>query len=128
MEDKSMNLKRIILKLFSFIMLISTLLGSDQKTKLFNINDIKDPNIKEEIKLLSNEYELEKQQVRKSYDKKIKELKKLRNSEIKSIRKKYSKKRNIILKYSGDEKSNSKAILKKSAKKDKILRKENTID
>ena len=128
MEDKSMNFKKIILTLISFIMLISILLTSDQNSKLFDIKDIKDPNIKKEMKILSNKYELDKKQVRKSYDKKINELKELRKSEIKSLRAVYSKKRDTILKYDGDKKSNSKVILKTSKKKDKLLKKEYTKD
>ena len=128
MEDKSMNFKKIILTLISFIISISILLASDQNSKLFDIKDIKDPNIKKEMKILSKKYELEKKQVRKSYDKKINELKELRKSEIKSLRKIYSKKRDTILKYDGDKKSNSKVILKTSKKKDKLLKKEYTKD
>ena len=123
-----MNFKKIILTLISFIMSISILLASDQNSKLFDIKDIKDPNIKKEMKILSNKYELEKKQVRKSYDEKINELKELRKSEIKSLRKIYSKKRDTILKYDGDKKSNSKVILKTSKKKDKTLKKEYTKD
>ncbi len=123
-----MNFKKIILTLISFIMLISILLASDQNSKLFDIKDIKDPNIKKEMKILSKKYELEKKQVRKSYDKKINELKELRKSEIKSLRKIYSKKRDTILKYDGYKKSNSKVILKTSKKKDKLLKKGYTKD
>ena len=128
MEDKSMNFKKIILTLISFIISISILLASDQNSKLFDTKNIKDPNIKKEMKILSNKYELEKKQVRKSYDEKINELKELRKSEIKSLRKIYSKKRDTILKYDGDKKSNSKVILKTSKKKDKLLKKEYTKD
>tara|TARA_X000000368_G_C22931170_1_gene667696 strand:+ start:259 stop:645 length:387 start_codon:yes stop_codon:yes gene_type:complete len=128
MEDKSMNFKKIILTLISFIMSISILLASDQNSKLFDTKNIKDPNIKKEMKILSNKYELEKKQVRKSYDEKINELKELRKSEIKSLRKIYSKKRDTILKYDGDKKSNSKVILKTSKKKDRLLKKEYTKD
>lgn len=80
------------------------------------------------MKILSNKYKLEKKQVHKSYDEKINELKKLRKSEIKSLRKVYSKKRDTIIKYNGNKKSNSKALLKTSKKKDKTLKKEYTKD
>ena len=131
MEDKSMKLTKLTILFSSFLLLASLIIAEDKsigKDKFMRINpNITNEALRAELENLVIEFDVEKQRIRNSFDKKIEILKDERRIEIKSIKNEFGKKREALFtKYGEDRKKTKPAInpnMEKREKSKKPLRK-----
>ncbi len=115
MEDKSMKLTQLIILFSSFLLLASLIIAEDKsigKDKFMRINpNITNEALRAELENLVIEFDVEKQRIRNSFDKKIETLKDERRIEIKSMKKEFGEKRKALFtKYGEDRKKTKPAI------------------
>ena len=131
MEDKSMKLTKLTI-LFSIFLLLASLIIAEDKSigtdKFMHINpNITNEALRVELENLGKEFDIERQWVRDSYEKKIETLKDERRIEIKSIKNEFGEKREALFtKYGEDRKKTKPAInpnMEKREKSKKPLRK-----
>jgi len=131
MEDESMKLTTLTILCSCFLLLTSLATGENKsidEDKFMRINpNISNEALRSELENLVKEFDVERQRVRKSYDKKIETLKDERRIEIKSIKKAFGEKREaLFIKYGEGRKKTKPAIkpnMKKWEKGKKTLRK-----
>ena len=131
MEDKSMKLTKLTILFSSFLLLASLIIAEDKsigKDKFLRINpNITNEALRAELENLVIEFDVEKQRIRNSFDKKIETLKDERRIEIKSMKKEFGEKRKALFtKYGEDRKKTKPAInpnMEKREKGKKPLRK-----
>ena len=131
MEDKSMKLTKLTILFSSFLLLVSLIIAEDKsigKDKFMRINpNITNEALRAELENLVIEFDVEKQRIRNSFDKKIETLKDERRIEIKSMKKEFGEKRKALFtKYGEDRKKTKPAInpnMEKREKGKKPLRK-----
>ena len=131
MEDKLMKLITLTLLCSCFLLLTSLATGENKsidEDKFMRINpNISNEALRAELENLAKEFDVEKQRVRNSYDKKIETLKDERRIEIKSIKNEFGEKREALFtKYGEDRKKTKPAInpnMEKREKGKKPLRK-----
>ena len=131
MEDKIMKLTNLTILLSGFMFLVSLASAEDKsinKDNFMRINpNITNENLRAELENLVMDFDAERQRVHDSYAKQIEVLKEERHVEIKSVKDKFSEKRNALFeKYSEDRKKTKPAISpdkKKKVKDKKSLRK-----
>ena len=131
MEDKSMKLTQLIILFSSFLLLASLIIAEDKsigKDKFMRINpNITNEALRAELENLVIEFDVEKQRIRNSFDKKIETLKDERRIEIKSMKNEFGEKRKALFtKYGEDRKKTKPAInpnMEKREKGKKPLRK-----
>ena len=131
MEDKSMKLTNLTIIFSSFLLLASLIIAEDKsigKDKFMRINpNITNEALRAELENLVIEFDVEKQRIRNSFDKKIETLKDERRIEIKSMKNEFGEKRKALFtKYGEDRKKTKPAInpnMEKREKGKKPLRK-----
>ena len=131
MEDKSMKLTKSTIIFSSFLFLASLMIAEDKsigKDNFLRINpNITNEALRAELENLAIEFDVEKQRIRNSFDKKIETLKDERRIEIKSMKKEFGEKRKALFtKYGEDRKKTKPAInpnMEKREKGKKPLRK-----
>ena len=131
MEDKSMKLTKLTILFSSFLLLASLIIAEDKsigKDKFMRINpNITNEALRAELENLVIEFDVEKQRIRNSFDKKIETLKDERRIEIKSMKNEFGEKRKALFtKYGEDRKKTKPAInpnMEKREKGKKPLRK-----
>jgi len=131
MEDKSMKLTKLTMLFSSFLLLASLIIAEDKsigKDKFMRINpNITNKALRAELENLAIEFDVERQRIRNSFDKKIETLKDERRIEIKSIKNEFGEKREALFtKYGEDRKKTKPAInpnMEKREKSKKPLRK-----
>ena len=131
MEDKSMKLTKLTILFSSFLLLASLIIAEDKsigKDKFLRINpNITNEALRAELENLVIEFDVEKQRIRNSFDKKIETLKDERRIEIKSMKNEFGEKRKALFtKYGEDRKKTKPAInpnMEKWEKGKKPLRK-----
>ena len=131
MEDKSMKLTKLTILFSSFLLLASLIIAEDKsigKDKFLRINpNITNEALRAELENLVIEFDVEKQRIRNSFDKKIETLKDERRIEIKSMKNEFGEKRKALFtKYGEDRKKTKPAInpnMEKREKGKKPLRK-----
>ena len=131
MEDKSMKLTKLTILFSSFLLLASLIIAEDKsigKDKFMRINpNITNEALRAELENLVIEFDVEKQRIRNSFDKKIETLKDERRIEIKSMKNEFGEKREeLFTKYGEDRKKTKPAIkpnMEKRGKGKKPLRK-----
>ena len=131
MEDKSMKLTKLTILFSSFLLLASLIIAEDKsigKDNFLRINpNITNEALRAELENLVIEFDVEKQRIRNSFDKKIEILKDERRIEIKSMKKEFGEKRKALFtKYGEDRKKTKPAInpnMEKRKKGKKPLRK-----
>ena len=131
MEDKLMKLTKLTIIFSSFLLLASLIIAKEKSIGEDNFLLI-NPNItngalRSELGNLATEFDIEKQRIRNSFDKKIETLKEERRIEIKSMKKEFSEKREaLFIKYGESRKKTQpsiKANIEKREKGKKPLRK-----
>ncbi len=131
MEDKSMKLTKLTILFSSFLLLASLIIAEDKsigKDKFMRINpNITNEALRAELENLVIEFDVEKQRIRNSFDKKIETLKDERRIEIKSMKNEFGEKREaLFIKYGESRKKTKPAInpnMEKREKGKKPLRK-----
>jgi len=131
MEDKSMKLTKLTILFSSFLLLASLIIAEDKsigKDKFMRINpNITNEALRAELENLVIEFDVEKQRIRNSFDKKIETLKDERRIEIKSMKNEFGEKREALFtKYGESRKKTKPAInpnMEKREKGKKPLRK-----
>ena len=131
MEDKSMKLTKLTILFSSFLLLASLIIAEDKsigKDKFLRINpNITNEALRAELENLVIEFDVEKQRIRNSFDKKIETLKDERRIEIKSMKNEFGEKREaLFIKYGESRKKTKPAInpnMEKREKGKKPLRK-----
>ena len=131
MEDKSMKLTKLTILFSSFLLLASLIIAEDKsigKDKFMRINpNITNEALLAELENLVIEFDVEKQRIRNSFDKKIETLKDERRIEIKSMKNEFGEKRKALFtKYGESRKKTKPAInpnMEKREKGKKPLRK-----
>ena len=124
MEDKSMKLTKLTILFSSFLLLASLIIAEDKsigKDKFLRINpNITNEALRAELENLVIEFDVEKQRIRNSFDKKIETLKDERRIEIKSMKNEFGEKRKALLtKYGEDRKKTKPAINPNMGKREK---------
>ena len=131
MENISMKLTKLTILFSSFLLLASLIIAEDKsigKDKFIRINpNITNEALRAELENLVIEFDVERQRIRNSFDKKIETLKDERRIEIKSIKNEFGEKREALFtKYGEDRKKTKPAInpnMEKREKGKKPLRK-----
>ena len=131
MEDKSMKLTKLTILFSSFLLLASLIIAEDKsigKDKFLRINpNITNEALRSELENLVIEFDVERQRIRNSFDKKIETLKDERRIEIKSMKNEFGEKREaLFIKYGESRKKTKPAInpnMEKREKGKKPLRK-----
>ena len=131
MENKSMKLTKLTILFSSFLLFASLIIAEDKsigKDKFLRINpNITNEALRAELENLVIEFDVEKQRIRNSFNKKIETLKDERRIEIKSMKKEFGEKRKALFtKYGEDRKKTKPAInpnMEKREKGKKPLRK-----
>ena len=126
-----MKLTKLTILFSSFLLLASLIIAEDKsigKDKFMRINpNITNEALRAELENLVIEFDVEKQRIRNSFDKKIETLKDERRIEIKSMKKEFGEKRKALFtKYGEDRKKTKPAInpnMEKREKGKKPLRK-----
>ena len=124
MEDKSMKLTNLTIIFSSFLLLASLIIAKEKSIGEDNFLLI-NPNItngalRSELGNLATEFDIEKQRIRNSFDKKIETLKDERRMEIKSIKKEFGEKREALFtKYGENRKKTKPAIYPNMEKREK---------
>ena len=124
MEDKSMKLTKLTIIFSSFLFLASLMIAEDKsigKDNFLRINsNISNEALRAELENLIIEFDVEKQRIRNSFDKKIETLKDERRIEIKSMKKEFGEKRKALFtKYGEDRKKTKPAINPNIGKREK---------
>ena len=131
MEDKSMKLTKLTILFSSFLLLVSLIIAEDKsigKDKFMRINpNITNEALRAELENLAIEFDVEKQRIRNSFDKKIETLKDERRIEIKSMKNEFGEKREALFTKYGESRKKTKPAIKpnmeKREKGKKLLRK-----
>ena len=126
-----MKLTKLTILFSSFLLLASLIIAEDKsigKDKFLRINpNITNEALRAELENLVIEFDVEKQRIRNSFDKKIETLKDERRIEIKSMKNEFGEKRKALFtKYGEDRKKTKPAInpnMEKWEKGKKPLRK-----
>jgi len=118
MEDKSMKLTKLTLLSSSFLLLVSLIIAED---KFLRINpNITNEVLRAELENLVIEFDVEKQRIRNSFDKKIEVLKEERRIEMKSMKNEFGEKREaLFIKYGETRKKTKPAINPNKVKREK---------
>ena len=124
MEDKSMKLTKLTIIFSSFLLLASLIIAEDKsigKDKFMRINpNITNEALRADLENLVVEFDVEKQRIRNSFDKKIETLKEERRIEIKSMKNEFGEKRKALFtKYGEDRKKTKPAINPNMGKREK---------
>ena len=124
MEDKSMKLTKLTIIFSSFLFLASLMIAEDKSignNNFLRINpNISNEALRAELENLIIEFDVEKQRIRNSFDKKIETLKDERRIEIKSMKKEFGEKRKALFtKYGEDRKKTKPAINPNIGKREK---------
>ena len=121
MEDKSMKLNKLIILFSSFLLLASLIIAEDKsigKDKFMRINpNITNEALRAELENLVIEFDVEKQRIRNSFDKKIETLKDERRIEIKSMKKEFGEKREALFTKYGESRKKTKPAIKPNMEK-----------
>ena len=124
MEDKSMKLTKLTLICSSFLLMASLIIAEDkliEKDKFLRINpNITNEVLRTELENLVIEFDVEKQRIMNSFDKKIEVLKEERRIEMKSMKNEFGEKREaLFIKYSETRKKTKPAINPNKVKREK---------
>jgi len=124
MENKSMKLITLTIFCSCFLLLASLVNGENKsidKDNFMRINpNITNDVLRSELENLVKEFDVERQRVRNSYDKKIETLRDERRIEIKSIKNEFREKRKaLFIKYGEDIKKTKPAINPNMEKREK---------
>jgi len=121
MEDKSMKLTKLIILFSSFLLLASLIIAEDKsigKDKFMRINpNITNEALRAELENLVIEFDVEKQRIRNSFDKKIETLKDERRIEIKSMKNEFGEKREALFTKYGESRKKTKPAIKPNMEK-----------
>ena len=121
MEDKSMKLTKLTILFSSFLLLASLIIAEDKsigKDKFMRINpNITNEALRAELENLVIEFDVEKQRIRNSFDKKIETLKDERRIEIKSIKNEFGEKREALFTKYGESRKKTKPAIKPNMEK-----------
>ena len=121
MEDKSMKLTKLTILFSSFLLLASLIIAEDKsigKDKFMRINpNITNEALRAELENLVIEFDVEKQRIRNSFDKKIETLKDERRIEIKSMKKEFGEKRKALFTKYGEDRKKTKPAIKPNMEK-----------
>ena len=121
MEDKSMKLTKLTILFSSFLLLASLIIAEDKsigKDKFLRINpNITNEALRAELENLVIEFDVEKQRIRNSFDKKIETLKDERRIEIKSIKNEFGEKREALFTKYGESRKKTKPAIKPNIEK-----------
>ena len=123
MEDKSMKLTKLTILFSSFLLLASLIIAEDKsigKDKFMRINpNITNEALRAELENLVIEFDVEKQRIRNSFDKKIETLKDERRIEIKSMKNEFGEKRKTLFTKYGEDRKKTKPALNPNVEKRK---------
>ena len=121
MEDKSMKLTKLTILFSSFLLLASLIIAEDKsigKDKFMRINpNITNEALRAELENLVIEFDVEKQRIRNSFDKKIETLKDERRIEIKSMQNEFGEKREALFTKYGESRKKTKPAIKPNMEK-----------
>ena len=121
MEDKSMKLTKLTILFSSFLLLASLIIAEDKsigKDKFLRINpNITNETLRAELENLVIEFDVEKQRIRNSFDKKIETLKDERRMEIKSMKKEFGEKRKALFTKYGEDRKKTKPVINPNMEK-----------
>ena len=121
MEDKSMKLTKLTILFSSFLLLASLIIAEDKsigKDKFLRINpNITNEALRAELENLVIEFDVEKQRIRNSFDKKIETLKDERRIEIKSMKNEFGEKREALFTKYGESRKKTKPAIKPNMEK-----------
>jgi len=121
MEDKSMKLTKLTILFSSFLLLASLIIAEDKsigKDKFMRINpNITNEALRAELENLVIEFDVEKQRIRNSFDKKIETLKDERRIEIKSMKNEFGEKREALFTKYGESRKKTKPAIKPNMEK-----------
>ena len=121
MEDKSMKLTKLTILFSSFLLLASLIIAEDKsigKDKFMRINpNITNEALRAELENLVIEFDVEKQRIRNSFDKKIETLKDERRMEIKSMKNEFGEKREALFTKYGESRKKTKPAIKPNMEK-----------
>ena len=121
MEDKSMKLTKLTILFSSFLLLASLIIAEDKsigKDKFMRINpNITNEALRAELENLVIEFDVEKQRIRNSFDKKIETLKDERRIEIKSMKNEFGEKREVLFIKYGESRKKTKPAIKPNMEK-----------
>ena len=121
MEDKSMKLTKLTILFSSFLLLASLIIAEDKsigKDKFMRINpNITNEVLRAELENLVIEFDVEKQRIRNSFDKKIETLKDERRIEIKSMKNEFGEKREALFTKYGESRKKTKPAIKPNMEK-----------
>ena len=121
MEDKSMKLTKLTIIFSSFLLLASLIIAEDKsigKDKFMRINpNITNEALRAELENLVIEFDVEKQRIRNSFDKKIETLKDERRIEIKSMKNEFGEKREALFTKYGESRKKTKPAIKPNMEK-----------
>ena len=121
MEDKSMKLTTLTILCSCFLLLDSLLNGENKsiaKDKFMRINpNITNEALRAELENLVIEFDVEKQRIRNSFDKKIETLKDERRIEIKSMKNEFGEKREALFTKYGESRKKTKPAIKPNMEK-----------
>ena len=124
MEDESMKLITLTILCSCFLLQASLVNGENKsiaKDKFMRINpNITNEALRAELENLVIEFDVEKQRIRNSFDKKIETLKDERRIEIKSMKNEFGEKREaLFIKYGESRKKTKPAIKPNMEKREK---------
>ena len=121
MEDKSMKLTTLTILCSCFFLLTSLVNGKNKsidKDKFMRINpNITNEALRVELENLAIEFDVEKQRIKNSFDKKIKTLKDERRIEINSIKNEFSVKREALFTKYGENRKKAKPAVNPNMEK-----------
>ena len=121
MEDKLMKLTKLTIIFSSFLLLASLIIAEDNsigKDKFLRINpNITNEALRSELENLVIEFDVEKQRIRNSFDKKIETLKDERRIEIKSMKNDFGEKREALFTKYGESRKKTKPAIKPNMEK-----------
>ena len=118
-----MKLTKLTILSSSFLFLASLIIAEDKsigKDKFMRINpNITNEALRAELENLVIEFDVEKQRIRNSFDKKIETLKDERRMEIKSMKKEFGEKRKALFTKYGEDRKKTKPALNPNVEKRK---------
>ena len=116
-----MKLTKLTILFSSFLLLASLIIAEDKsigKDKFMRINpNITNEALRAELENLVIEFDVEKQRIRNSFDKKIETLKDERRIEIKSMKNEFGEKREALFTKYGDSRKKTKPAIKPNMEK-----------
>ena len=116
-----MKLTKLTILLSSFLLLASLIIAEDKsigKDKFMRINpNITNEALRAELENLVIEFDVEKQRIRNSFDKKIETLKDERRIEIKSMKNEFGEKREALFTKYGESRKKTKPAIKPNMEK-----------